>query len=267
MSQEQIKASLEILLRHMDGNNDKTIDYEELLFWVFRSLHSIEARNSRNVFREADGNHDKQLAFDEFLTYELIEAEDQANYVFTSNRRYHRWVAQWQAASNGDELQLSANNFMKFKNPFRKKDKIKDMLENAMKPIDKNEDNEIDWNEYLYNDWGVIPPTLNDTLLTLREDTEDSLGKVINSENKLFEVLDLNGDLVLSDRELILWLSPDYVQSAKDEVASIFKGYGVTHDITSMDMNFELILYAPDIMARSKAMEYGKLLKLVENEH
>ena len=80
---------------------------------------------------------------------------------------------------------------------------MKELVDSAMKLIDKNEDKEIDQNEYLYHDWGVVPPTLNDTLLKLRKDTEDSLGKVINSENDLFEVLDMNKDWVISEKELI----------------------------------------------------------------
>ena len=162
---------------------------------------------------------------------------------------------------------LSMTNFMRFKNPFKNKGKkaVKELLEMAMKDIDKNEDGEIDQNEYLYHDWGVVPPTLNDTLLALRPNTDNSLGKVINSENDLFELLDMNKDWVLSEKELILWLSPESVQPAMDEVKAIYAGYGVFDDIESMNLPIELILYAPGIMAKSKAMEHGKLLRLVDD--
>ena len=57
----------------MDTDKDKNISYEELLFWVFRSIHSLDARNSKQTFREADSNRDDQLAFDEFLTYSVLK--------------------------------------------------------------------------------------------------------------------------------------------------------------------------------------------------
>ena len=73
MTETQIKSSLSKLVGFMDTDKDKNISYEELLFWVFRSIHSLDARNSKQTFREADSNRDDQLAFDEFLTYSAVK--------------------------------------------------------------------------------------------------------------------------------------------------------------------------------------------------
>ena len=73
MTETQIKSSLSKLVGFMDTDKDKNISYEELLFWVFRSIHSLDARNSKQTFREADSNRDDQLAFDEFLTYSALK--------------------------------------------------------------------------------------------------------------------------------------------------------------------------------------------------
>ena len=73
MTDTQIKSSLSKLVGFMDTDKDKNISYEELLFWVFRSIHSLDARNSKQTFREADSNRDDQLAFDEFLTYSVLK--------------------------------------------------------------------------------------------------------------------------------------------------------------------------------------------------
>ena len=48
-------------------------------------------------------------------------------------------------------------------------------------------------------------------------------------------------------------------------VKVIYAGYGVIDDIESMNLPIDLILYAPEILAKSKAMEHGKLLRLVDD--
>ncbi len=84
---------------------------------------------------------------------------------------------------------------------------------------------------------------------------------MLTEEHELFDVLDLNKDMVLSGPEIVLWLSPDNVKPAMEEVDRWFSEIGVE---TSEELSFSAILKKADAFIESKALENGRIMRFAD---
>lgn len=230
----------------MDSNKNDKISVEELLVWVFKAFHSVDVVDmAEEDFEDIDENGDKKMSWSEYLKFEfedLKTGEDEngdkqisATETYSFNKEAARIKSRFYLASNPaffsfnkeikDDTFLDLEQYKVFLDPFKTKKFADSYKSRVMALVDKDKDNKISEKEF-QQDWAKPPKNLE---VVLKEETTNKLSEdfelyqFLREQRQLWNECDLNKNGFLEGAEITLWLSPQNVMIASEEVELLFE--------------------------------------------
>jgi len=269
------------ILKRMDKNRNDKISHEELLIWVFKAFHSVDVVDmAEEDFEDLDQNEDKKVSWGEYLKFEFGDLktgedadedgtiEDIETYSF--NKEANRIKSRFYLASNPafftfqkdvkNDTFLDLEQYKVFLDPFKTKKFSDNYRSRVLASVDTDQDGKISEKEFQL-DWAVKPSNLDAVLVEeesskLSEDFE--LYQFLREQRQLWSECDLDKNGKLEGLEITLWLSPQNVMIASEEVELLFELVGNKHPSRDGELMFhEIIEVAQDWVDQTSIIRDG----------
>jgi len=245
LSPDEAKSRLKVLLEKMDRNLDGQIDRKELYAWILRSFKSLSVEDAEDRMQDCDENEDGVVSWDEYKAEEYDFGDKELD--LTDPDLAEEWKLMEEdrflfvaADQNADGL-LDKTEFLAFSHPEEDDNMKPHVLQQVLKARDKNNDGNIDFQEYL----GTRAGGKDKEWLLTEKDRFDS-------------ELDKNGDNLLSREEIHAWIIPSNEEIADEEVNHLFAGADTDADGI---LSFPEILDNHDLFVGSEVTDYGDHLQ------
>ncbi|GIY49305.1 calumenin [Caerostris darwini] len=243
---EEAKKRLFSLALKMDANGDKYVDKKELIDWVLKSFKSLTEEEAMDEMEDEDENDDGKVTWEEHVseTYGMYGDDLVVNQTPEDMEMLENDRELFKAADVNGNGVLEKSEYSGFSHPEELEHMHQVVYEQAMRKRDKNKDGFLSFEEFIADNYGSSPVTTTEHFAIEKD-------RFIND-------LDLNGDHKLSREEVLIWLIPNNVDTAKNEVAHLIKSSDTDGD---GKLSIQEIVDHHDIFVGSEATDFGEQLQ------